>query len=381
MTSSEPRRVLSGVPRLEFGPQSDTFCSALSIALSHMGESSAAYHNLVGWSGRGFDICWNDEFFYWDRSMESPDADPEYYLRNDYESAAAAVAAAGYGCEVIINAECSHPAAENGLRREGGQAVRELVMGSVTAGRAVVAALSASANHWAPEWSLITGYDEGGDIITGWSCFQDEEVEKEELQLEPEGYFRKGDWERDTVAVVTICGERKDDTGRGQAERGVLENGIRLSSGATAGGEARGFESYRAWAQAVEDDDIEGLHEGVLRGRLQYHTNYVGHLAAQKWYTSVCLKDMEMKGWNVSDVLFAAASYARIHELMWDCWRVAGGYWRDADEEVGKFRDPEARKEIAQIIRAAGTQDETAVKHMEAALAAWHKSHAYYMKS
>lgn len=380
MAQSDQRNVLSGVDKLSFGPQSDTFCSALSIALSHMGESGVEYHNLLCRSGRGFQICWNDQFFFWDRSMERPQADPEYYLRKDYASAAAAVEASGYDCKAIVNAECSHPE-EGGGSVGSGQAVRDLVIGSVNEGRPVIAAFSVSAKHWAPEWSLITGYDEGGDTITGWSCFQDEEQEKEELELDPEGYFRRGEWEKDTVAVVAICGNRGVAADSGRADRRVLENGTSLSKGGVTGYEARGSESYRAWAEAVEDGGIEDLSDEVLRGRLQYHTNYVGHLAAQKWYTSVCLKDMEMKGWNVSDVLYAAGSYAGIHELMWDCWKVAGGYWRDPEEEVGKFRDPEARQEIAAIIRRAGTLDEAAVSHMAGALGAWDKSHAYFMKS
>jgi hypothetical protein len=80
-------------------------------------------------------------------------------------------------------------------------------------------------------------------------------------------------------------------------------------------------------------------------------------------------------------VLHASTDYARIHELMWESWRVAGGYWRDADAELAKFRDAGARRDIAAIAREAGRLDGEAAIHLRSALAAWDKSHSYYMAS
>ena len=52
-----------------------------------------------------------------------------------------------------------------------------------------------------------------------------------------------------------------------------------------------------------------------------------------------------------SPELYSAASkYSLVHRLMWECWNLAGGYWRDIDGEVPKFRDASVRKEIADII-------------------------------
>ena len=80
-------------------------------------------------------------------------------------------------------------------------------------------------------------------------------------------------------------------------------------------------------------------------------------------------------------MLHASANYAQIHELMWECWKVAGGYWRDSDAELKKFKDAGTRREIAAIVRKAGELDRSAVSYMESALASWDKSHSYYMES
>ena len=374
------RQVISGVGKLEFGPPSDIFSQALAIVLSHLGES-IGYQEILCTSGRAFKICWSDEMFFWDRFAEQPDPDPEYYLRTDYESVHAAVRAAGYQGEIIANSACERIEQSASIqRREDGRGIRELVLDSIDAGRPVVALMSVAHERWAPEWSIVTGYDEGGDVVTGWSCFQTEEREKEELEFEPEGCFRKRDWERDTPVIVRLSGE-KADVDRKALGRDALEFGVTLSPGLSEGHESRGFETYERWACAVEDRDIETLDEEALLGRLHYHIHFIGHLAAQKWYTCAYLKDMEKKGWNVSDVLHAAARYAKIHELMWDCWKLAGGYWRDAQAEVGKFRVPETRREIAAIIREAETLDRAAFTHLGSALGAWDKSHSFYINS
>ena len=381
MTTADHRKVLSGVEKLEFGPPSDIYSQALAIALSHMGET-VEYQEILCISGRAFKICWNDEMFFWDRFADEPDADPEYYLRNDYETAVGAVEAIGYESGITINGECAHPETNASTgRREGNQAVRGLVLGSIREGRPVVASLSVSGTRWAPEWSLITGYDDGGDTLIGWSCFQNEEREKEELEFEPEGCFRKRDWEKDALAVVRISGTKAQASEGESPGRKVLEYGIDLSRGSISGNESWGVETYERWACAVEDEENETVTEDVLKGRLQYHTRFIGHLAAQKWYASSYLRDMEKRVWSDSDVLHAAGNYVTIHELMWECWKVAGGYWRDPIPEVEKFRDVGARREITGIIREAGKLDQAAAGHMEAALAAWDKTHSFYMQS
>ena len=54
-----------------------------------------------------------------------------------------------------------------------------------------------------PEPSIVAGYDEGGDVLIGWSFFQDASTERE-----PSGHFRKRDWFNDTESLL-IFGEKK----------------------------------------------------------------------------------------------------------------------------------------------------------------------------
>jgi hypothetical protein len=83
--------------------------------------------------------------------------------------------------------------------------------------------------------------------------------------------------------------------------------------------------------------------------------------------------------WNVGDILHASVCYAEIHKLMWKIWEIAGGYWRDADEEAKKFRDENRRAEMGSIIRSAGELGKAAVGHLESALRVWDKTHRAYL--
>ena len=63
MESTDQRKVIPDVEKLEFGPPSDIFSQALKIALCHMGDP-IEYEQILCISGRAFKICWDDEMFF-----------------------------------------------------------------------------------------------------------------------------------------------------------------------------------------------------------------------------------------------------------------------------------------------------------------------------
>ncbi|MEA4883277.1 MAG: hypothetical protein VB144_06415 [Clostridia bacterium] len=58
-----------------------------------------------------------------------------------------------------------------------------------------------------PECGLITGYDEGGEVLIVWNYFQNEPMMAEGAELEPSGCFRKRDWFPTTISAVAIGGK------------------------------------------------------------------------------------------------------------------------------------------------------------------------------
>ena len=79
-----------------------------------------------------------------------------------------------------------------------------------------------------PEPCIITGYDEGGKVLIGWSCFQDVPGFNDGLEFEPaptpaEGnFFRKRDWLKDTACLVVI-GDRLERPPLAELYRDALE--------------------------------------------------------------------------------------------------------------------------------------------------------------
>ena len=383
MKITNERYVLSGVKRLQFGPESDVFSNALRIVLSYLERKNIEYRDILCTSGRAFKLTWNNKFWNWEKFMDKPGPDPEYYLRNDYETIGDAFEAAGYEHEITCNEDSRYPEEKNDhVAFVNSEDIRRRVLQSIhDKERPVIALLSVTGELWAPEWCIITGYDDSGDVIMGWSCFQDTPEGKEHVQYEPNGYFRLMEWEKETLAIVLVGYKKEHVVSEEEVNKRVLEYAVKYSQGSVKDQESMGFDSYIAWARAVEDEGITRMDNEILEGKLLYHRHFIGHLAAQKWYTSVYLHNMKHKGWNVSDVLYASANYAKIHELMWDCWKIFGGYWREIKDEVEKFRDEKARQEVVSIIHKAKKLDMEAVNHLESALENFSKTHQYYLKS
>jgi hypothetical protein len=380
--------VIPGVPRLAFGPENDVFCSAVTLLLNHLGDRAATYHDMVGLSGRCFKVAWNDRKFFWDRFGEQPDGDPDYHLRREYTSARAAVEAMGYSVKFLRNASMRGPSVfgapvETETRPVSPADMREAIVATVRdGGRPVIASVNVMGTTWAPEWSVITGFDEGGRVLIGWSCFQDFPQAKRAVSYEPgpDTYFRLGDWGQSLVVVALVEGQKRD-VDLPPIIRRSLEGGVGDVRGFDKGYEHFGLRAYEAWASAVESTDIAGLEDGVAAGRLEYHANLTGHVAAQKHYCQEWLRRLERRGWNVSSLLHAAAHCSKIHELAWESWKVAGGYWRPREGEVARFKNSANRAAIAGIIRQMGDQDRAMLACLEDVLAGWEKGHGYYLKS
>ncbi len=355
--------------------------------LNHLGDQTA-YHDIVGLSGRCFKVAFNERKFFYDRYGEHPGGGLDYYFRRDYAPARRGVEAVGHSVAFLRNASLRGPAVvgapvETETRPISPAALRDAVVASIRdARRPVIAQVNVTGTMWAPEWSVLTGFDEGGEVLIGWSCFQEFPQAKGiiEYELAPDAYFRLRDWHSSVVAIALLEGPKRD-VDLPDLIRRALEGGVGDMRGFDRGQEHFGLHAYEAWAAAVEDPSTTTLDDATAAGRLEYHSNLTGQIASQKHYTQEWLQRLETRGWNVSSLLHAAANCSKIHELAWDSWKIAGGYWRPRPAEAARFRDPANRAGIAAIIRQMGELDRATVGHLEDVLAGWDKGHAYYLKS
>ena len=143
---------------------------------------------------------------------------------------------------------------------------------------------------------------------------------------------------------------------------------------------ASGQAAYDAWLAAIEADDGDASDKEMVN-RLVFHAMVLaGDLASNRHHACTFLNAMEEKGWNAYALHYAAGNCAAIHNLVWDCWKIAGGFWVPPDAGVPRFRDRENRRQIAEIIREMKRLDGDTVKQMQVALDGWDTTPRDFMK-
>jgi hypothetical protein len=380
MSNYPTRSVLEGVPRVHFYeggkrcPEDIILPSVMRAVLEYLGEEDygckhclaknpnctvlCTYAFLVGVSGAAAFLSWKDG---WHGDNVAPffmSADSEAPERHIFD-------AVGY----------EHEWVEKEPGRDNEAVFKQRIVESVQRGMPVLGYGMVGP----PEASIVAGYDEGGDVLIGWSFFQSANMDHE-----PSGYYRKRDWFEDTVALL-IIGDRKDkpplkDTYR-DALRWMLQVArtpmVRPELDAPEGYHNRynGLSAYEAWARhLLLDEEWPAGDEAVLRAHHQIHNDAVGVVAEARWYGSVFLAQV-VEGFEAgpgrpgrqAEVLHAAACYAAEHDLMWEVWELAGGI--SSPEAYRAMADPAVRRAMADVVRQARDQDAQAAEHIERALA------------
>jgi hypothetical protein len=238
-----------------------------------------------------------------------------------------------------------------------------------------------------PEPAIITGYDENGEVLIGWSFFQGIPEFATSLEFEPAGkehlagYFRKRDWFNNTHSLLVI-GEKQEQPPLKEIYRDALQWMLKVTRVPMVRpepdapewyrGRANGLAAYEAWADNLLcDEDFSNAEEARLRELHDIHNGAVGQVAEARWYGSQFLiqaSDPDILHYSLTeDLLHAAACYAAEHDLMWKLWNLAGG--NGNPDAWKKLADPAVRRQMVPIIHEARDKDAKAAEHIERALA------------
>jgi hypothetical protein len=365
------RFVLEGVPKIEFWkgercPEDLVFPSAMRACLEYLGEDYGCRHLpgydaawrlgcpyafMVGVTGCAFFLSWRPGWHGDNVALHYMSDDPAAPYRRAFE-------AVGRDCEILPGSEATEAL------------YRERIIESLVTRRHPALAFGVVGP---PEVSLITGYDGGGDVLIGWSFFQDFPEFNAGVEFEPNGCFRKGNWAPETQGLITI-GQAREKPPLAEVYRDALRWGLQvLRTPVTYGDRRVGLAAYTAWAdQLLCDDDLPADDLPVLRERFGAHDDAVATVAEARWYGALFLTHaaQQLAGIQWSRRLFAAAAcLAEEHDLMWEVWALAGGIGR-SEEHALEFAKPDARRRMAPIILRARAKLEEAAEHIEQALAA-----------
>jgi len=374
---AQPARcVIEGVPQVHFYeggkrcPEDIILPSVLRALLEHAGESdygcrhcmartpdckiTCTYAYLVGITGAGSFLSWkegwhgdNGAIFYMSDDPAAPD-------RRAFE-------AIGYAYESVEKEPDRDNEAE--FRRRIVESVRDRKTPVI--GYGVIGP---------PEPSIIAGYDEGGDVLVGWSFFQGIPDFNAGVEFEPSGYFRKRDWFKDTHNLLIIGGKQPKPP-LGDTYRDALKWALKVTRTPMVKwykDRHNGLAAYTAWANhLLRDEEWPAGDEAVLRQHHNVHNDAVGVVAEARWYGSQFLiqaSDPDHLHYNMAEELLrAAACYAGEHELMWKVWDLAGG--NGNPEAYRKLADPEVRRQMVPIILQSRDKCAEAAEHIERALA------------
>ncbi len=214
-----------------------------------------------------------------------------------------------------------------------------------------------------PECMIVAGYEQGGDVLRGWSYFQEDKSE----------YFTCKDWFGRAEGMI-VLGEKRAEPGPAEVLLGSLDWALKLARTREFDwpGEQpllSGFAAYDAFIEALERDE-EFPPEEPERLEIRWYA-----LANDGAYIMSCKRHMAAKflnalperGFPCPQVLFDAAG---IYQRVGDTWgQVCKLLPADASPEDRwrKLCEPDRRRRMARLVREARADEEQAVAHLEAA--------------
>ncbi len=373
MATMANRMVLEGVPRVSFFdggpscPEDIPFPSVMRALMEYFHEGdfgcrsrhaikpgckiTCSYAFFIGVSGVA-------SFLSWKPGWAEDNLEISYMSDDPREPFDRAFQATGYEYEIV----------GNGADRDD-EMLRRRIMESIQKGKPVLA----FGPIGPPEATLVTGYDEGGDVLIGWSFFQHFPPFDAGVQYEPSGQFRKRDWLNYPPGLSCIViGDKKPMPPMSKTYRRALEWMVQVArTPATRGGRHNGIAAYEAWSdQLLRDDDFPN-DETVLRQHHEVHNSVVGMLAEARWYGSLFLiqaSDPSISHYGMAeDLLHSAACFAAVHDLMWQLWDQVGG---NGNPDAWRyFADPTVRRRMVPIIQQAREKDAQGIEYISQALA------------
>lgn len=376
MAAAPDHLVLEGVPRVNFYqggprcPEDIPFPSVMRALMEYLNEAdfgcrtnctlqpgckiTCSYSFFIGVSGVA-------SFLSWKTGWEGDNPEIMYMSDDPRAPFDRAFQATGYEYHY------------QGIEMEGGRSnealFRQQIIESIRKNRPVLA----FGPIGPPESAIVTGYDEGGDVLIGWDFFQDMPEFNAGVEFEPTGQFRKRDWFSypPGFSFITI-GQKKQPPPLRETYRRALEWMLQVArTPVTFGDRHNGLAAYSAWAEHLLRDEDFPNDETTLRQRYDVHNSAVSMVAEARWYGSQFLiqaSDPDILHFSMTeDLLHAAACYAGEHDLMWKLWDLAGGI---ANPDAYRcFADPAVRRQMVPLIQRAREKDAQAAEHIAQALA------------
>lgn len=216
-----------------------------------------------------------------------------------------------------------------------------------------------------PEAGLVTGYDRDGEVLYGYSYFQDPSLP---------GYYEKDGWfevvEQHVPYAAILIGEKQPRP----SEREILASTLawvidleHTSSRPSAPDHSSGLAAYDDWADGMEvDEDYPADDAEVLGVRVMILGDQAVMLEERRNAASYLRSMVEVAPEAAEHLTAAAGLFEEAASQMPGVWL----WGSNMGPEVGQaLTDAEIRRGIARHIRLARGAEARGVEHLEKALA------------
>jgi len=333
--SRSDRRVLQGVPRTGYDVHWCPFPGSLYACMQYVGDP-CDYDYVMGVSGAAFRRLWNRD--------DGGNIDLSYLGDEPFRRAFWAL---GRGwAKVPAEKEAMFEAVEENIDR-GVPAISFGIIGP-------------------PEAGVVAGYDREGQVLYGWSYFQEQK----------EHYYEKSDWfetmDRNAGKGLIVIGAKLPAR---PDEREILVSTLRWAIDLERTAQREGLPEHvaglaacDAWANALDvDADYPADDPQVLGTRVMIYGDQLCMLE-ERHSAAGYLRQMAATAPEAAEQLAAAAVlYDAVADQSADMW--PWGYSMGEDAQQG-LADPEARRAFAAKVRVAREKEGQATAYLERALAA-----------
>jgi len=348
-------------------PEIVPFPSCLRACLEYMGDDmgykkinvhnmdwrlDTSYVYLMGTTGATFRLSWKPGWQPDNSVIAHMSEDAEEPFRRGLESV-------GYDYEIIYRDE--DKSNEKDFRKRILESIRDK-------NRPVIA----RGVLGPPEECIITGFDEKGDVLIGWSFFQSPKKFTADVEFESSGYFRKRNWYKDTCCVI-LLGDKKKPRTLAKVYRDSIQWALKVMRTARINEDRyNGIAAYEAIAKVIQrDDEFTNKKVKELHHRYMVLQDALGPIGEGRWYAHHFLKKViEDVPCPKDDLSKAAECFNQEHTLMWKMWDLVGGPGMSM-KKAKLFADHKIRKKTAQILLKARDNNQQGADHLDKALKAW----------
>jgi len=232
--------ILFGVPKVDYSYEECTpLAVSIKAALNYMGDQ-IDYTYLMAAMGAAFRLRWNKD--YWDGG----NVDVLNIYEKQYDVFTHAFDGSNRNFTLLIR--------ENATKED----FKAFITQEIDAGRPVIALGIIGP----PEACVIAGYENNGDTLLGWNCFQENKEMASDVTFHDCGYYITDAWwdNPETVALISIGEKTKSEV----TPKDILQNAIDIlsanqiavqdGSGKVRDTYACGQAAFELWANSILDE-------------------------------------------------------------------------------------------------------------------------------